>query len=368
MNDLVTPPEGDEEEQQTADLSETMANTLAEMRGDAEVDDDAVETETRAVDEGGTGEVQCQSSEEDGEGAKPEETQESAKTEENTDEQEPDFSFAEDSRYMNSLKPTTRSRLESLLQDRNKHKDALAELNTQVEQQYQPAVEFQTQWTQALQSAQMDNNDVQWMLTANRLMKSGDYNDAMQAAQMVDQLKAQLDQRLGRGGADGDPLANHPDLQEKVQRFQISREDAIQIATYRNQEQAQQSHQQLAQQQDTQRQQYQQVYDQAANTLTQMEQNWQATDTNFAKKQKDLVNYTNMLIQQGIDPRKWPQMVEQEYNRLTEFEKRFTSTQQQPRSASPQPIRPTNSSAASQHAAPKDMNDALTQELERMRG
>ena len=368
MNDEVT-HETEESVEQAPDLATVLAETVNNFAEDGsgtiidpEEQTDAVEVETGTVDTGGAAEVQGEPVQEEPQSA------EVAQSEETAKEPAPDFSFSEDTRYMNSLKPRTRERLQALMKDRNKYKDQAADYAQQIEQEYKQAAEFKAQMTTALQQSQMTQEDMEWMLTTNRLLKSGDFGDLQQASQMVDQLKANIDQRMGRtSGAGTDPLADRPDLLEQVQKYQISRAHAEKIATLERQNNAQQQHRQALGQQNQQQAALRQEYNVASQQMVGMEKHWQASDPNFGKKQKALTGYLEGLMQSGLPPRQWPGLLKSEYDRVSALEKEFTAAPAKPTSAQPAPLRPTGSTAVPAATAPKDMNDALTQELARMR-
>ena len=354
----------------TPDLAEAMAETANKFPDDGSGDvplTENVELEGVSTDgvegEAGTGET---SEEAGAEKTAAEAAEASGEKKDEVAEGEPDFSFADDPEWRGSLKEQTRERFDTLLADRKKSKEELDSLN----EQFAPAKEFRETWTQALHSSQMGQDDVNWMLTANRLMKSDDLQDNLKAAEMVDALKAQLDQRLGRGGNPRDVLGQHPDLVEKVNKYQLSAEDALEIAQSRNAKHIQQEYGQRQQQQTQEQANFQAAFNQASAQIVALENEWSGSDPLYVKKQAAIVQYTEGLINNGVAPNRWAGMINEEYKRISELAKQFSSASGalRPNSSTPSALRPTGASPHNDTAIPKDMNDALTQELERMRG
>ncbi|WP_103035297.1 hypothetical protein [Castellaniella caeni] len=66
-----------------------------------------------------------------------------------------------------------------------------------------------------------------------RLLNSGDQRDLETAAQMIEDVRADVYRRLGRDGPALDALAAYPDLAQRVQNLELPRETALEVARMR---------------------------------------------------------------------------------------------------------------------------------------
>lgn len=276
---------------------------------------------------------------------------------------EDDDPFADTSWLDNKeIKEETRKRFNALLEDRKKLK-LEAE---QRAQEYSQAQEQLRSWQQRMEYGMMDQQDMDFMVEANRRLKSTDPAVRSSGYQMIKQLHDNLSQQLGYQTENFDPLSRYPDLQQRVQKYQIGADDARELARARIQQELAQQHTAQTERTQLQRGQMQQVVDQASQSVVEFEQHMQKSDPDYKAKQPYLVDAMKDLLANRVDPRSWPQLIANEYRRVSQMlEQRAKDEQQVGRR--PNPLRPTGSSAAGTAREAKDMMEALTNGLEDMR-
>ncbi|WP_063588238.1 hypothetical protein [Achromobacter ruhlandii] len=99
-----------------------------------------------------------------------------------------------------------------------------------------------------VQAAGMTAETFSQHIEFSRLANSNDPRDLQQAAQMLEQTRAELYRRLGQDAPGVDALSDFPDLAQMVQDMQMPRETALEVAKMRRDQQAAQARQQQAQQ------------------------------------------------------------------------------------------------------------------------
>ena len=119
---------------------------------------------------------------------------------------------------------------------------------------------------------------------------------------------------LGREVNLGDPLASFPDLIEAVQKGQVTRQWAAEIARTRAGQQMRTQIQQSTNQEAQQRQAFEQAKVTARETLNQMEQQF-SSDPQWEAKKAHLVPILQPLFAQ-MHPSQWPAAFQQAYQRL----------------------------------------------------
>lgn len=140
-----------------------------------------------------------------------------------------------------------RERVQKLISERNEVKAKAEELDRSM-----------SEVRDVLASAGMDAQQFAQHIEFSRLVNSSNPQDLGIAAQMIEQVRADIYKRLGQDAPGVDVLSDFPDLAQRVNSFELSRDAALEIARYRRQqhqaEQAQRQQQQLQQasQQETQ--------------------------------------------------------------------------------------------------------------------
>lgn len=155
----------------------------------------------------------------------------------------------EDAELLEGIKSERgRERVQKLIAERN-------ETKAQAEQVTASLGEIQ----KVVQDAGMDAEQFAQHIEFSRLLNSNDPKNLNVAAQMVEQVRADIYKRLGKDAPGVDVLADFPDLAQRVSGFEISREAALEIAQYRRQQQQAQQKQQTEQQYQQEDQQFQQA-------------------------------------------------------------------------------------------------------------
>ncbi len=153
-------------------------------------------------------------------------------------------------------------------------------------------------------------------------------------------------------GGEVNPLAEFTDLNEKVNGLQISREDAIEVARLRSQQQAQQRafETQQAQQQTTQA--AEQEFKTAQSALDVWARQMAAQDIDWPKIEARLLPVIPELLK-GIPPAAWANVVQTQYKLLKNAASEFRQTS----NPTPQPLRPNG--AGSPQGRPSSMYEAM---------
>lgn len=155
----------------------------------------------------------------------------------------------EDAELLEGIKSERgRERVQKLIAERN-------ETKAQAEQVTASLGEIQ----KVVQDAGMDAEQFARHIEFSRLLNSNDPQNLNVAAQMVEQVRADIYKRLGKDAPGVDVLADFPDLAQRVNGFEISREAALEIAQYRRQQQQAQQRQQTEHQHQQEDQQFQQA-------------------------------------------------------------------------------------------------------------
>lgn len=176
------------------------------------------------------------------------------------------------------------------------------------------------------------------MLEMGRLFKSGNPQDLQRALQHIEGLRANVAQRLGVEVPGIDPLAQHADLQQKVQNMLLTREDALEIARLRT---VGQQAERLTQEQREQQQHVQLVQNAAASMQATLEK--RAGTPGHEGKLRHIHTYFSnpQNLQQFVttyQPQQWEAA-------LTLMYDSYTPPAPAPTPAGPQPLRPTNARA-----------------------
>lgn len=100
-----------------------------------------------------------------------------------------------------------------------------------------------------------------------RMLNSGNQQDLEAAAQMIEDVRADVYRRLGRDGPALDVLAAYPDLAQRVQNLEIPRETALEVARMRRQAADDDARRQAQVDQQRQTQQFQQAIASAQQAL-----------------------------------------------------------------------------------------------------
>jgi hypothetical protein len=181
----------------------------------------------------------------------------------------------------------------------------------------------------------------------------GDYQSAERM--LLGQLQ-QLSLLTGRDYSGAvDPLVEFPDLAQRVQGLQMSRDDAIELARYRKTQAVQQSRAQQEQQAQQQRADEDRQFQQAQAAVDAWARQTAATDLDWPLIEARLLPALPKLLQ-GVPTARWQDVVKTHYEMLKTAAQEF---RRPPTSAAPDtsPLRPAG--AVSPSAKPSSMFDAM---------
>ncbi|WP_116791449.1 hypothetical protein [Achromobacter dolens] len=167
----------------------------------------------------------------------------------------------------------------------------------------------------------------------SRLANSNDPRDLQQAAQMLEQTRADLYRRLGQDAPGVDALSDFPDLAQQVQNMAIPRETALEVARMRREQQTIQAQRQQVQQVEMETAQFHQAVAKAQQSLESYVQT-RAHEIDHPARMKALETYFSdpRKLQEfatTYQPQQWPAAIRMLYDNVQVA---------QPRRAGPAPI------------------------------
>lgn len=188
-------------------------------------------------------------------------------------------------------------------------------------------------------------NDLAGFAEYRNALKTGNFEAAGQLLQaQIQQFTLLTGQQL-----QASPLQEFPDLQQRIDAFELDEKDALEIARYRKQQAMLQGQQQ--QQAHTQQQQeaFKQEFQWAEQTIGQMIEQWKKTDIDYPAKEAIIAERMKDLPK-GLRPSQIPDYVKILYQTV--------SAVQPPKSTQTQsPLRATGRGAGS--AVPKTAQEAM---------
>ena len=180
-----------------------------------------------------------------------------------------------------------------------------------------------------------------------RAVSSGDMNNVGRILQ--EQIK-QYTLATGRNIDMVDPLADYPDLRERVNAYQMGEDAALEMARMRNiQMQRQQQERQYYDQQESQ-QRIMQTRQQAMSEVDRMGAEWASRDPDYKAKEEIILKQIPMIAK-NFPPNQWPQQVGLLYQTLSAM------PAPKPAASSPAPLRASGQTAGNRQ--PNSMLEAL---------
>lgn len=179
-----------------------------------------------------------------------------------------------------------------------------------------------------------------------KMVKGGDLEGALR---VIDDQRRMISLALGKALPGADPLADFPDLRQRVDGYQMDEQTAIELARTRTQQNHQQEQQRRSQAQQQQTEQSQQARQHAVAQIDQLGQQWAKTDPDFTFKE-DIILKQLPEIARNFPASMWPQQVRILYNTLS-------SMPAQQRNSNPAPLRPSGQGGGARQ--PKTMLDAV---------
>lgn len=190
--------------------------------------------------------------------------------------------------------------------------------------------------------------------------KMFDYMKALNSGDM-DRVRSVLEEQIrqytlmtGRQFSQVDPLAQFPDLRERVNGYQMDEQTAIEMARHRTEQHHQQQAASQYQQRQQSEQQTAQVRQSAIQQIDRMGAEWSKRDPDFAQKEEIILKQIPIISKQ-FPPSQWAQQVEILYNTISAM-----PIQKAVQSAPP-PLRPSGQSAGAKQ--PANMFEAIASGL-----
>ncbi|MFP3747003.1 hypothetical protein SB816_28355 [Achromobacter sp. SIMBA_011] len=171
-----------------------------------------------------------------------------------------------------------------------------------------------------VQAAGMTAETFSQHIEFSRLTNSNDPRDLQQAAQMLEQTRAELYRRLGQDAPGVDALSDFPDLAQMVQDMQMPRETALEVAKMRRDQQAAQARHQQVQQVEMETAQFKQDVARAQQSLESYVQT-RAHEIDHPARMKALETYFAdprklMEFASTYQPRQWPNAIRMLYDNV----------------------------------------------------
>ncbi len=202
------------------------------------------------------------------------------------------------------LKDKGKQRFQDLVAD-NKNK---AE---KLDQAQKAVAEIQT----TVQSTGMNAEELGFVFDYGRLAISKDKNQQQEALEMAKNEVRRLSTQLGieQEGSGIDLLSNHPDLQKKVDAYELNREDALEIRNYREDQAQAVKAQEDVQASQARASQAEQTESQALQAVESFMDSMKKTDIDYKAKETILLSQVQ-AIRANYHPSQWPAAVKQLYD------------------------------------------------------
>lgn len=230
----------------------------------------------------------------------------------------------------------------------------LANDNKQVRQELEQVTAAVEPFRQTLQENNVSREQFDLATSYIGLINKGDLRGALQ---VMDQERAKLALLMGEALPGVDALAEHADLREAVDTFQITEKQAIELARHRSTEQAQQQARLQAEQrqreekhQTQQREEQQQQFKSGLMAVDEFTKSMMKSDLDFAKVEAILLPQIPTLLK-GAHPSDFVRIVESAYKMVK------ASAGAAKQAPSVGTLRPTGGGSPSQE--PKSMMDAM---------
>ena len=321
----------------TVDSSPSDTGVVADSPTAEEESQTSVEAVQQALDLGDENAVESGDQLPETEQAKPEEPQ---KTEGENEAQE---ETAEELYTMPEEVKSDRAkqRFEKLVSQNKEYKTQAEELSGRIE-----AVD------KAFTQSNCSGEEISQLLDFGRMIKSTDVNELEAAWNLVEGMRNNLAVVLGKTEAGANILPAH--LKERVDNFELTEQDAYQLANAERM-QSQIANQQSAVNQQQQAQQQQQAsVDQAVQAINTLEQDWSSKDPDFATK-RDYLMTKIPEIQKQYPPEYWGNVLTQIYQAIPGSPAENTKQQR------PNALRPSSIGAGQK--APGTEYEAVLQSL-----
>lgn len=165
---------------------------------------------------------------------------------------------------------------------------------------------------QGLQATGTTPEQYSEVLSFMQLFNSGDVRQQEQALGLLDDMADRLATMLGKDRTQTDPLKAHPDLQAAIQKGEVTRQIAQEVARNRNQQGFRTQLQSTANDRQKAEVDAQKETDDAKATLNRLEEGFRASDPLYERKKEQMLPLLQASFSQ-IRPSAWPAIFEKTY-------------------------------------------------------
>ena len=305
-----------------------------------ETSDSSTEEEKTAVEA-----IKKALAEDDSEEEVPDQVEEDSKSEEKPEVEDE----ADDDVYSEpaGLKPKAQERFRGLVEDNKSKTEQLDKAEFALKEIHKTVSE-----------SNMSPEEFGYLIDYGRMAVSKKPEELEYALQTAQNEIIRISQLLGKEVPGVDLLADQPELQKRVDDYELSRDDALRIAkserelaSYKQVQTQQRDQQQVAtKQQDVQ----QQSLDQVRAYMGKMK----STDINFSAKEARLVEQA-AKVRQNYPPEQWPTIIQDLYETMSIDS---SAQKQSLKTSAPTPMQSTTSTVGS--TVPKTMQEAVMLGLE----
>ena len=305
-----------------------------------ETSDSSTEEEKTAVEA-----IKKALAEDESEEEVPDQVEEDSKSEEKPEVEDE----ADDDVYSEpaGLKPKAQERFRSLVEDNKTKTERLDQAEFALKEIHKTVSE-----------SHMTPEEFGYLIDYGRMAVSKKPEELEYALQTAQNEIIRISQLLGKEVPGVDLLADQPELQKRVDDYELSRDDALRIAkserelaSYKQVQTQQRDQQQVAtKQQDVQ----QQSLDQVRAYMGKMK----STDINFSAKEARLVEQA-AKVRQNYPPEQWPTVIQDLYETMSIDS---SAQKQNLKTSAPTPMQSTTSTVGS--TVPKTMQEAVMLGLE----
>jgi len=253
-------------------------------------------------------------------------------------EEETDDIYAEPE----GLKPKAQERFRSLVEDNKYKADQLEQAQTAL-----------TEIQKTVQQSNMTPEEFGYLIDYGRMAVSKDPKELEYALQTAQNEVLRISQALGKEVDGVDLLTGHPELQKRVEDYELTREDALRIAkAERELEQYKKVQTQQTQQADEANKR-QTAQDQSLAKVKSFMDKMKATDIDYSAKEAKLVEQA-AKVRENYPPEQWPVVIQDLYETMGFG---ASDKKQELKTSAPAPIQSTTSTVGSQ--VPKTMQEAI---------
>lgn len=204
------------------------------------------------------------------------------------------------------------------------------------------------QFREMIQSTGTTPQEFSQAIDYMRMVKHGDFDGALR---IMDEQRRMLSLAMGRPLPGADPLAQFPDLRQRVDGYQMDEQTAIELARTRMMNQSAQQAQQQQRQTQQQAMHEQQTKQQAIQQIDQLGMQWARSDPDFSVKEEIIIKQLPEIAK-SFPPSMWANQVRILYNTISSM-----PVQQSRQHGQPAPLRPSGQQAGARQ--PKSMLEAM---------